>query len=390
MAFYQDPDKPHHRPSLIADLFKLPTKPGLHPLENQATATLAWLIDRSPRFAREIVGLFLGAGSVPGGTMGARTWVSLPSPGGTVCFPDLCIEGSGGQLQLLIEVKVASALAQVLGIDGVVRSQEAHYRWAWGAMDPPHAQVRAVGTLTRLGGPTGIAPDTRCARDVTWSEVRDLIQRLLAESAFPSETELIADSFLSVIKARIAIDPLSPRELAAWLDRHASIVTEIASDLRARIPGATLTKAKGAAFVGHRVHVPDVLGGELRLRVYASPASAALNLVGEPDALIVGIERDAAGTLKPPASDVFAEAGFLKEVDVAGFVMHRRAWPMEDALAEPRAMAQRIWDTLAATGLGPWAREHPASPVMRGIARQPPVRDAFDVSDAAREPRRLD
>ena len=87
MGFYQDPDKPRHRPSLVEDLFKLPTKPGLHPLENQSTATLAWLIDRSPIFAREIVELFLGPGSAPDGTLGARTWISLPNPDGAFLFP---------------------------------------------------------------------------------------------------------------------------------------------------------------------------------------------------------------------------------------------------------------------------------------------------------------
>lgn len=90
------------------------------------------------------------------------------------------------------------------------------------------------------------------------------------------------------------------------------------------------------------MHIPDVLGGELRLRVYASPAGAAQNLVGEPDSLIVGIERDSGGTLEAPASDIFAEAGFLKERDVVGGVMHRRAWPMEDAIADPAVTVASI------------------------------------------------
>lgn len=124
MAFYQDPDKPRRRPSLIEDLVKLPTKPGLHPLENQATATLAWLIDRSPTFACEMVDLLLGPGSAPDATIGARTWVKLANPDGGVLFPDLCIEAAGGELQLLVEVKVASVLAQYACSDGVTRSQD--------------------------------------------------------------------------------------------------------------------------------------------------------------------------------------------------------------------------------------------------------------------------
>ena len=111
-----------------------------------------------------------------------------------------------------------------------------------------------------------------------------------------------------------------------------------------------------------------MLGSELRLRVYASPASAALNLVGEPDSLIVGIERDAGGNLESPASDIFAEAGFLKERDVAGNRMHRRAWPMEEALAEPTATAASIWEALALTNVGPWAGDAP-SPHLRHRTR---------------------
>ena len=358
MAFYQDPDKPRHRPSLIEDLFKLPTKPGLHPLENQSTATLAWLIDNSPVFAREFVELFLGAGSAPDTTLGARTWLTLPNPDGGVLFPDLCIEAAGGQLQLLVEVKVASGLAQYLGRDRIMRSQPVQYRWCWQDLTGAHAQVRAVGTLTRGGGEkTALDPGRLQASDVTWSQVRDVIERLLAESGFGPETALVAESFVHAIKARIAVDPPSATALSAWLDAHAHVATQVATYLRDLAPGSTLSKAGGAAFVGHRVHIPDVLGSELRLRVYASPASSAQNLVGEPDALIVGIERDAGGTLEAPASDIFAEAGFLKERDIQGGVMHRRAWPMEDVLPDPAATAASIWEMLSASGVGPWTRD---------------------------------
>lgn len=264
-----------------------------------------------------------------------------------------------GQLQLLVEVKVASALAQILGSDDVIRSQEAHYRWAWTALPGPHAQLRAVGTLTRSGGPAALPPAELEACDVTWSQVRDLVHDLLDKSAFGPETSLVADSFWRAINARIAVDPPSPEALAAWKQKHTPLVTKIASDLRDRVPGATLTTARGAAFIGHRVHIPDVLGSELRLRVYGSPAGAAQNLVGEPDSLIVGIERDARGTLEAPASDFFAEAGFVRERDVIGDRMHRRAWPMEDALADPAATAVSIWEMLAVTGIGPWARDDP-------------------------------
>ena len=44
---------------------KLPAKAGLHPLENQSTAMLAWLIDRSRVFACEFVELSLARDRLP-------------------------------------------------------------------------------------------------------------------------------------------------------------------------------------------------------------------------------------------------------------------------------------------------------------------------------------
>jgi hypothetical protein len=42
---------------------------------------------------------------------------------------------------------------------------------------------------------------------------------------------------------------------------------------------------------------------------------------------------------------------------VIGDRMHRRAWSMEDALADPTATAVSIWEKLAATGIKAWARD---------------------------------
>jgi hypothetical protein len=231
------------------------------------------------------------------------------------------------------------------------------YRWAWEAQPGPHAAIRCVGTLTRAGGSTTVNPTTLHAGDVTWSSVRDLIARLHDDSSFGPETRLVAHSFLRAIKKRVAVDPPAPESVEAWLVEHTHVVTQIAIGVRDRIPGATMNKTGGgtADFVGHRVKVPEVLGSELRLRIYASPAASAQNLWEEPDALIVGIERDTNGNLEAPASEIFEQAGFLSEKDIAGDRMHRRAWTMEDAIADPAAMAASIWDSLSATNVGPWA-----------------------------------
>lgn len=351
MSLYQDPDKPRHRPSLVEDLVKLPTKATNQPLENQATATLAWLIDRSPVFAARFVALFVGWEQTPKGTIGARGWVSLRMPDGSTLFPDLSVDGAAGGFQLLIEVKVASELAEYVGQDGHIRTQDEQYRWGWSQLESPADRVRGVGTLTRKPGQCTIDLGSLRAREVGWPEVRDVLLQSIAEGALEPDVVLVGESFLGLIKKRIAIDAPTSAQLAEWLDAHKSLVADIVDRVHSAIPGATLIRASGAAFVGRRVVIPDVLGSPLRLRIYASPAGTAQNLHGEPDALIVGIERDAGGKLEQPAAGSFTEAGFLRERDIAGDTMHRRIWAMEDVKNDAAGTASAILEAVSSTGL---------------------------------------
>src|SRR4051794_38878824 len=182
MGLYQDPAAPRPRPSLVRDLFTLPTKPTLHPLENQATAVLAWLADRSKAFAAELVSLFLGASVEIAHPIGARAWVSLPQPGGVAVFPDLSLDGPAKRFQLLIEVKVGSDFHVYPMPDGSALSQPDYYRYAWAQLPAgSEAEVRAVGTLTRPGGDTPVAPADLKARDVTWAQVRDTLGQMLSD-----------------------------------------------------------------------------------------------------------------------------------------------------------------------------------------------------------------
>lgn len=80
MQIYQDLEGPKKRPNLIDGLMRWPTTQALHPQENQFTEALAWLADRSPVFARALVGLFVPArdqeflAALEGNpTIGART-----------------------------------------------------------------------------------------------------------------------------------------------------------------------------------------------------------------------------------------------------------------------------------------------------------------------------
>src|SRR3954449_12698847 len=130
---YQPPDKPRLRPSLVKDLFVIPAKSTNHQIENQATAVLAWLIDRSPEFARRCLELFVGPDHVPHGPVGARTWVTLPKPGGGAVFPDLSIDATEPSFQVLVEVKIGSEFHEYPTPDGTSISQPDFYRWAWSA-----------------------------------------------------------------------------------------------------------------------------------------------------------------------------------------------------------------------------------------------------------------
>jgi len=352
MALYQDPAKPRLRPSLVKDLFTIPAKATNHQIENQATAVLAWLIDRSPALAAAIVELFLGDAAPRVTHAGTRTWVSLPKPGGGAVFPDLSIDGDGASLQLLIEVKVGSDFHDYVTPEGTVVSQPEFYRRVWSRLPTwGEARQRAVGTLTRHGGPMPVELAALRARDVTWSQVRDRLRALLEAGELATDVALVAASFLEAIDAQIAVEAPDPSHLKAWLAQHRPVVDAIGDELTSLLPGASAASSSGGQFVARRVTIPEVLGRALVLRVYASPAGSGLTLPGWPDGVIVGVERDANGTLEAEAALRFAEVGFLRRRDIDGFWLHRELWPMEQARQDPAATAAQVVELVAATGL---------------------------------------
>src|SRR3954454_24723734 len=153
MSLYQDPTGPRLRPSLIEDLFALPATIKHHPLENQSTAILAWLADRSPQFARRLAERYLGREVGADVVIGSRTQLALPQPGGGAVFPDLSLDGSGGSFQLLVEVKVWSDFHYYEHPTVGAMRQDAYYRRLWRDLETPGTvDLRAVGTLTRDGG----------------------------------------------------------------------------------------------------------------------------------------------------------------------------------------------------------------------------------------------
>src|SRR4051794_2281614 len=114
ISVYSDPSKRHIRPSLIGGITSVAATSKMVQAEDQWTEVLAWLIDRSRRFAAGVLELFLHgdeealAAVQSAVVIGARTQVMLPSIGAGAIWPDLSVEGSDRAFQLLVEVKLGS------------------------------------------------------------------------------------------------------------------------------------------------------------------------------------------------------------------------------------------------------------------------------------------
>ena len=350
MSLYHDPELPYLRPSLIGDLLAVPATKEQHQLENQTTTVLAWLVDRCPAIGRSVLRLFLGDQTAVDGKIGARTQLSLAKPNGGVLYPDLSICVSGQARQLLVEVKVDSVMAEYPEFDGALQPDV--YRVLWKTPAPGDAHARAVGTLTRTGGPAEPDPDQLVVRDVSWRELRDAIDATLKSGEADPSARTVAESFVAAIDERIAPAPLTNAAQQAFFAEHSPLLNAVASGIANVIKGTgPRRKIRGEAYFGWRIPLPDPTGQPLFLRLYLSPAGTRLNLPGAPDALIAAPERDADGTLEKPASDAAQAAGFLKTKDFDKYWLHRRVWPLEALVAE--AAAHEIVDGLAKTGLLP-------------------------------------
>jgi hypothetical protein len=114
MSLYQEPLGHRARPTVIPALMSIPASASMHQHENQATAALAWLADRSLPFARRLAALFIGDDGLVDrcAAIGARAHtLSLPRPGGGAVFPDMSLDGTNAEFQILVEVKVGSESA---------------------------------------------------------------------------------------------------------------------------------------------------------------------------------------------------------------------------------------------------------------------------------------
>lgn len=349
------------RPSLVTDLLQIPANHQQHQLENQATAVLAWLGDRSNAIGSALVDLFLGTPPPADALIAIRTQVSLPKPDGGALRPDLSLCVSDRRVQLLIEVKVDAAFATYSEYDGL--DQPAVYRRLWHPGEPGDAKVRAVGTLTRQGSPRQPDPDSLIARDVSWRELRNTLHQLHANGLLSADVELVTSAFIDAIDERIAPPEWTDEQLAAFFAEHRGVLDHVKGQIASRWGSEVAAKAvRGRAYHGWRIPLADIGGGTMFLRLYLAPAGTRLNLPGAPAALIAAPERDANGNLEDFEAIAINDAGFVRSRDHDGYWLHRRLWPL-NAIDADRVTSE-LSDALTAADLVP--RGSPPTVVPRG------------------------
>jgi hypothetical protein len=360
VSIYHDPSDPVGRPDLIGDLLMLPATDRVHQLENQASTVLGWLIDRDTEIARRVVALFIPALDTGGRSFGVRTQVALPKPHGGAIRPDLSVCVDGVKAQLLIEVKVAAAEHHHAEFDDALQTDA--YRQAWRQL--PHGSgVRAVGTLTRIGGQHDAADlDDLIARDVTWREVRDVLRDLVASDAIGADTRLVAESFIGTIDLRIS--PVTPddKDVSDLFATYEPVLRAVMAAAVARLgPASKVKPIKGQHLLGARLSLTSGDDAPLFLRVYLAPANSAGNLPGQSAALVIGPERDTNGNLYVGERDQIAAAGFKQMRTLGGWSIHGRSWLLaETTPAHAEEIVAGVFDMLAQSGTWNPAEDAPS------------------------------
>ena len=354
MRVYFDPTAPRERPNLIEGLISTPSTALQLPIENQLTRVLAWLIDRSPRFAHGFAGLFLTGDPEASdaldvaSSLGAAAQVKLPPlPETGYPQPDLALCADGRRLQLLVEVKVSAGFHEYI-LDGVPVAQTDVYIRAWreGTTAELEAVVRRVGTLSTVEG-LSHPDDPWRARDVHWQEVSALIHDLLARDHAEPEVALVMNDLLQTLKKRVLPQQLDPAS-DAILEWGRALLKQLRPTLLGSITGATASHVRrmgtAVAFVC-RFTAPD--STDVQLWIAVCPRGGNYTPFGHETALWVAIELPPS----PPAEWIpsLERAGFRRLYDGAGWNRYRVGLPVE--------AVQRSYDDpeIQAIGAHSWA-----------------------------------
>jgi hypothetical protein len=346
-SVYNDPaGRP--APSLLAGLMTQPTTHAQHPLENQFSEALSFLISRWPKFAASFAARCgdendrqLRASVDAAKSIGARTRLSLPvrhSANGAkrgFLFPDISIEGSDRTFQVLLEVKI-DAEPHYAVVGGIKLLQPDAYASAWRRLiNPSPARTRRVCTLTRDRLDLNGADPMRGA-SITWADVSGLLER--AQQSAPPELALIAAELGRAIVDHILPAVIDPAEFAYVTEIAGplldGIVTTLESDYPATLGASSLSVAEDFArrYIRLRVH-----GHPLQLLARLSPGGGRYNLHDRPATIMLQFMTDANETLPAELVPIAISCGMQATRNRAGYTGLRRFIDLPPGLSPDEA-----------------------------------------------------
>ena len=347
-AIYEDPSSREPR-SLLIGLVTQPTTALRHPLENQLSEIVAFLVDRDEAFARGLLDLCAGdldtqlQDAVAGASaIGARTQISLPAPGPgglpqrTTLFPDVSIEGSDQAFQVLLEVKVEAALHHT-NIAGVVFEQPDAYAHAWRLLaEPGPAKTRRVCTLTRERlADTGSDPWRR--NSVTWREVAELLDNSTGV-AIDAQLKLIATELMTLINTIVYPPTIDPQLLAYVQQIGPAVLEGLASELIGQRPDMVTSGTRShSEYVGRYLTVP-IADRELRFWLYATPRDGRYNTPGRDLSIVLAIaDEQSTDWSREKVETIAGTLGLKLERDIAGYRLFRQFLPFPPDLDSHQA-----------------------------------------------------
>jgi hypothetical protein len=356
---YEDPTT---RPakSLLLGLLSQAATTLQHPLENQLSEVLAFLIDRDQKFAGRFLSLCAGETDAQlldavteAQSIGARTRISLPSPapGGLpqrrTLFPDISIEGAGGAFQVFVEAKVDADLHRTT-IDGISIQQPDAYAYAWRRInepDPP--KVRRVCTLTREQPAETSSDPWRCA-SITWREVA-----ALTDGEASDELKIIGSELATLINTAI-YPPLVDAAALAYVKRVGPLVLNaLTGQVITQLPTVTASAVTSHRdYVGRYLTIP-ASAGALRIWLYATPPGGRYNTPNRETSIVWGIADGNAEWTREQIEATADRLSLKLERDIAGFRLFRDYLPFplgldpDRAAAHGQSLAEAVAEALA-------------------------------------------
>jgi len=332
---YVHPQAPLRQPAnLVASLMRLPSKPHLVPEENQLTAVIGWLCDHSTVFAQRFSALLLrdddsfGHEALTRATaFAARTWIALPTSAGGYLWPDLEVATDASETQILVEVKVGAAPHDYL-VDGDVLVQPDAYVSAWESYDQAHSgQIRRVATLTKgFRFPHSTSPMR--GRDLTWTELHELLGELIDAHALEAQCVLVATDLADVIAQQVlnqtTLSPYASRLLQVAPALIKSIVTQVTAG--SALTGGNKVVAKHD-YAGTYLKTTFADGQWVNFWLALIPQGGRYAAIGSPDAVWLKVHE-----AKPAATPArFASAGLQLINDAEGYRKWAAFFPLPAA-----------------------------------------------------------